>query len=142
MKLESGTTILPPDRSKRLLQAKAAGLPDGALWTYLELAKITNLTGANRWRFIEILAEQLEESPRTIRHYCAALEAAGLIERDRGQVAAFTNGRSLGGFFRSLSLPRSPPPPPPKTLEKYRSARKKQASEGRGNWKRRCTSTY
>jgi hypothetical protein len=95
MKLESGTTILPPDRSKRLLEAKAAGLPDGALWTYLELAKITNLTGANRWRFVETLADQLEESPRTIRHYCAALEAAGLIERERGQVAAFTNGRSL-----------------------------------------------
>jgi hypothetical protein len=95
MKLESGTTILPPDRSKRLLQAKTAGLPDGALWTYLELAKITNLTGANRWRFIETLADQLEESPRTIRHYCSALKAAGLIERERGQVAAFTNGRSL-----------------------------------------------
>ena len=95
MKLESGTTILPPDRSKRLLEAKTAGLPDGALWTYLELAKITNLTGANRWRFVETLADQLKESPRTIRHYCAALEAAGLIERERGQVAAFTNGRSL-----------------------------------------------
>jgi hypothetical protein len=95
MKLESGTTILPPDRSKRLLEAKAAGLPDGALWTYLELAKITNLTGANRWRFVETLADQLEESPRTIRHYCSALEAAGLIERERGQVAAFTNGRTL-----------------------------------------------
>jgi DNA-binding MarR family transcriptional regulator len=95
MKLESGTTILPPDRSKRLLEAKTAGLPDGALWTYLELAKITNLTGANRWRFVETLAEQFAESPRTIRHYCAALEAAGLIERERGQVAAFTNGRSL-----------------------------------------------
>jgi hypothetical protein len=95
MKLESGTTILPPDRSRRLLEAKTAGLPNGALWTYLELAKITNLTGANRWRFIETLADSLEESPRTIRHYCAALEAAGLIERDRGQVAAFTNGRSL-----------------------------------------------
>jgi hypothetical protein len=95
MKLESGTTILPPDRSKRLLEAKAAGLPDGALWTYLELAKITNLTGANRWRFVETLADQLEESPRTICHYCSALEAAGLIERERGQVAAFTNGRTL-----------------------------------------------
>ena len=95
MKLEPGTTLLPPDRTNRLRQAKAAGLPDGALWTYLELSRITNLTGANRWRFVETLAEQFAESPRTIRHYCALLEAAGLIERERGQVAAFTNGRSL-----------------------------------------------
>jgi hypothetical protein len=122
MKLESGTTILPPDRSKRLLEAKTAGLPDGALWTYLELAKITNLTGANRWRFVETLADQLEESPRTIRHYCAALEAAGLIERERGQVAAFTNGRSLP----AMQLEHGKLLPMVKTVSRQRVARTRQ----------------
>jgi hypothetical protein len=127
MKLESGTTILPPDRSKRLLEAKAAGLPDGALWTYLELAKITNLTGANRWRFIETLADLLEESPRTIRHYCSALEAAGLIERERGQVAAFTNGRSLP----AIQLENGKLLPMVKTVSRKRVAGSRQIAAAR-----------
>jgi hypothetical protein len=131
MKLESGTTILPPDRSKRLLEAKTVGLPDGALWTYLELAKITNLTGANRWRFIETLADQLEESPRTIRHYCAALEAAGLIERERGQVAAFTNGRTLP----PIQLEHGKLLPMVKTVSRQRVAGTRQIAAARSSRK-------
>jgi hypothetical protein len=127
MKLESGTTILPPDRSKRLLEAKTAGLPDGALWTYLELARLANLTGANRWRFVETLADQLEESPRTIRHYCAALEAAGLIERECGQVAAFTNGRSLP----PIQLEHGKLLPMVKTVSRQRVAETRQIAAAR-----------
>jgi hypothetical protein len=127
MKLESGTTILPPDRSKRLLEAKTAGLPDGALWIFLELARVANLTGANRWRFVETLAEQFTESPRTIRHYCAALEAAGLIERERGQVAAFTNGRSLP----AMQLEHGKLLPMVKTVSRQRIAGTRQITAAR-----------
>lgn len=85
--MEKGTTILRPEQTARLHEVRAE-LPAGALWVYLELAAITNLTGLNRWRLVETLAGILGEPVRTVRHHVLALERAGLVARESGLVAA------------------------------------------------------
>jgi DNA-binding transcriptional ArsR family regulator len=95
VKLQADTTLIPGDRADRLREAKKAGLPAGAAFTYLELARIANLAGGNRWRSTEQLARTLGDSERTIREHALLLERAGLIEREGGEVACIRTSTSL-----------------------------------------------
>jgi hypothetical protein len=94
-RLAKDTTIIGPDRTQRLREAKTAGLQAGALWTYLELARTANLTGRGRWQKLEEIATATGETDRTVRRHVEALERAGLVERQAGMAAAVAGGQPL-----------------------------------------------
>jgi hypothetical protein len=112
VRLLPDTTIIPPDRSARLRAAKRAGMPAGAVLLYLELARVQNLKGSNRWLRAPDLAEALDEPERNIRFWLKWLTDAGLVERECGTAACVPPGNTLpeAAFTNGNVLPKKRQP--------------------------------